>query len=69
MPATYAVGNTVGESGFYVCTPCGYRRYLARGTRFPSCLQCFPSGQWYQRGLERWERITRQARKAVRMAG
>lgn len=51
----YKVGMTVKEDGYYVCTPCGYRRYFVSGMRFPSCLRCMR--KMFKRGLELWERI------------
>lgn len=55
--ATYKVGQIAEESGYYICVPCGYKKYFAAGRRFTSCLKCFGKGQRLKKGLELWERI------------
>lgn len=54
---TYKVGDIVEEDGFYVCVPCGYKKYLLKGTRFPTCLECFKNKR-IKDGLELWEKIS-----------
>lgn len=55
---TYEVGTAVEENGWYICVPCGYKRYLREGDRFPNCMKCFGREENnYKRGLERWERV------------
>ena len=51
---TYRVGCTVEKDDFYVCVPCGYRKYLKQGTKFPDCLKCMGK-RWFKKGLESWE--------------
>lgn len=59
--ATYKVGGVVPESGFYVCIPCGSKRYFRAGKHFPSCLSCFgKEKRFFRKGLELWERIFEQ---------
>lgn len=54
--ATYQVGSAVEESGCYICVPCGYKKYLSKGSRFPRCLKCMGKREEFIRGLELWER-------------
>lgn len=58
--STYKVGMKVEEGGYYVCVPCGYKKFLKAGMRFPSCLQCM--GAEKRKGmfkkLELWERVS-----------
>ena len=55
---TYEVGSRVKENGWYVCVPCGYKRMLKKGERFPSCLRCMEESEnEYARDLELWEKI------------
>lgn len=54
----YKVGSEVPESGFYVCVPCGNKKYLKAGAHFGSCLMCFgKERKLFRKGLELWERI------------
>lgn len=53
---TYKTGSIVEEDGFYVCVPCGYKKYLLKGMRFPACLECIDKKQ-VKEGLELWEKI------------
>lgn len=55
---TYEVGSVALEDGFYICVPCGDKKYLKTGQHFKSCLKCFGK-DWrlFKRGLELWEKI------------
>jgi len=56
---TFKVGSTVPTDGFYICVPCGSKKYLKTGERFSSCLTCMgKEKRFFRRGLELWERIT-----------
>jgi len=56
---TYKVGSTVPEDGYYICVPCGSKKYLKAGERFSSCLTCLgKERRFFRRGFELWERIT-----------
>ena len=56
---TYQTGDIVGKTDFYICVPCGYKKYLQKGVRFPNCLNCIKKGEkkMLTQGLELWERI------------
>lgn len=55
----YKVGSIVPGDGFYACVPCGNRKYLKAGVRFPSCLMCLgKERRFFRKGLELWERIS-----------
>ena len=59
IPANvYKVGDVVDEDGCYVCVPCGGKKYLRTGERFPSCLHCMrvKDRKMFKRGQELWER-------------
>lgn len=51
------VGHTVNKSGTYVCVPCGYKKYLEKGQKFPSCTKCMGK-KWFEKGLEIWEGVS-----------
>ena len=59
--AVFSVGMTVGESGTYVCVPCGYRKYLKKGDKFPACISCMKmkkgsgDGERFFKVMEQWE--------------
>ena len=36
----YDKGETVTESGIYVCVPCGYRQHYEAGDIFGECTGC-----------------------------
>lgn len=56
---TFKVGSIVPVDGYYVCVPCGGKKYLKEGERFSSCLMCLgKERRFFRRGLELWERIT-----------
>ncbi len=58
MDNVYKVGEKVPESGFYICIPCGSKKYLKAGKYFKSCLKCFgKERRLFKKGLELWERI------------
>ncbi len=54
----YKVGDTVDEEGCYMCVPCGSKKYLHAGERFPSCLHCMREREkkMFKRGQELWEK-------------
>lgn len=55
---TYKTGSIVEEDGYYVCVPCGYKKYLKRGVRFPNCIKCLGREKnKYRKGLELWEKL------------
>ena len=57
--ATYKVGEKIEENGYYVCVPCGYKKFLKVGMSFPSCIKCLGEKtikKMFKRGLELWER-------------
>jgi len=37
---TWKVDSVVEEDGWYICVPCGYKRYLKSGMHFPRCVKC-----------------------------
>lgn len=54
----YKVGSAVPEDGFYICVPCGSKKYLRASTRFRSCLICLgKERKLFRRGRELWKRI------------
>ena len=55
-PVTYEVGSIVKETGHYICVPCGYKRYLEKGQKFPDCLKCMGK-RLFKKGLETWEKV------------
>ena len=56
--AVCKVGSIVPEDGWYACVPCGSRKCLKAGARFPSCLMCLGrERKFFRKGLELWERI------------
>lgn len=34
------IGELVNEEGWYVCVPCGYRKFHKRGEQFEECISC-----------------------------
>lgn len=58
-PIIFDAGSTVTESGYYVCVPCGDKRYFKAGSRFTACLKCFGKNRrrGLTKGLELWEKI------------
>ena len=55
---THHVGDRVKKDGWYVCVPCGYKKYLVKGARFPKCLRCMGKSHEWVKGLEVWEKIS-----------
>lgn len=56
--AVYKVGSIVPDNGFYICVPCGNKKYLKKGSRFKSCLKCMGKNwRLFKKGLELWEKI------------
>ncbi len=57
--AVFAVGDSVEESGVYICVPCGDKHRLDQGAVFPSCLGCVNERDknTLTKGLELWEKI------------
>lgn len=55
----FEVGDVVEEDGFYVCVPCGSKKYFKKGTQFPSCLNCMnqKARKMLAKDLELWERV------------
>ena len=54
----YGVGEEVAENGHYVCVPCGYKRYMKKGFRFPKCINCIEHAEKkFAKDLELWEKI------------
>jgi len=43
MSNTYIIGETVPEDGNYSCIPCGYKKELKKGEKFPECIACLES--------------------------
>jgi hypothetical protein len=39
--ALYKIGDSVPESGSYLCVPCGYVQYFEAGKLFTTCDACF----------------------------
>jgi hypothetical protein len=37
----YKIGDTVVQSGNYVCVPCGFVQYFDAGEQFTTCIACF----------------------------
>ncbi len=56
---TYKIGTVVEEDGYYICVPCGSKRYFKKGSRFSSCLSCVEKKdkKMFKRGLELWEKV------------
>ena len=59
---TFKVDSIVPEDGYYICVPCGNKKYLKEGERFASCLTCLPrkDRRLFRRGFELWEKIIRR---------
>jgi len=38
--AVFFVGSIVRTSGYYVCVPCGYKKFLKKDGVFPKCSSC-----------------------------
>lgn len=60
--AVASFGDTVEQSGVYVCVPCGHRQWYNKGDMFSSCLICSVQPfeahtEEYVEGLELWERV------------
>jgi len=36
----FSVGSVVRTSGYYVCAPCGYKKFLKKNDLFPKCSSC-----------------------------
>ncbi|MBI2056580.1 MAG: hypothetical protein HYT37_04380 [Candidatus Sungbacteria bacterium] len=34
------IGDTVSQSGMYLCVPCGYMQYFEAGQNFTTCDAC-----------------------------
>lgn len=55
---TFKVGEPVPESGYYVCVPCGYKKYYKKGESFTSCMGCMAElPEEFAPGLELWEKV------------
>jgi len=56
---TFDIGERVPKDGVYTCVPCGYKKKLRAGDRFPKCLGCLKKerdeGKLYLKNLELWE--------------
>jgi len=52
----YRVGALVKEDGWYVCVPCGLKKYFKKEQHFSRCLKCVKN-QGYAQGLELWEKV------------
>jgi len=56
--ATFRTGEKIEKSGWYICVPCGYKKRLKEGEKFPSCLSCLDGHEdEFQKGFELWEEI------------
>lgn len=54
----HKAGSIVPEDGFYICTPCGSKKYFKAGTRFKSCLVCFgKEKRLFRKVLELWQKV------------
>lgn len=61
---TFETGADVKAAGVYVCAPCGFKKELEEGEKFPECDSCLrdkeedpdevasPSGIWEYKGDE-----------------
>ena len=59
--STFRVGALVEIAGDYICVPCGYKKRLEKGDRFPKCVQCLGKEEGtFRQGFELWERSTKQ---------
>jgi len=38
--AAFSTGSIVRISGYYVCVPCGYKKFLRKDNLFPKCSSC-----------------------------
>lgn len=57
----YKVGVVVPEDGYYVCAPCGNKKFFKAGMRFTSCLKCLgKERRLFRKGLELWEKFFKQ---------
>lgn len=36
----FEVGEKVMQAGYYICVPCGNKRFFEKDQKFPSCLSC-----------------------------
>jgi len=60
---TFQTGMKVVEEGWYVCVPCGYKKFFKKGMRFPRCIKCFGGqGKEFMKGLELWEKFEASTR-------
>jgi len=55
---TYQVGDEVEKTSLYISVPCGCKKYLKKGMRFPNCLYCIDKKEkkMFAQGLELWEK-------------
>jgi len=54
----FRVGKRVEEAGYYLCVPCGYKRYFKEGSKFPPCLGCMKDvKRRFRKGFELWEKV------------
>lgn len=61
IDVTYKVGDVASEDGWYICVPCGTKKYFKAGMRFTDCLKCFgKQKRLFRKGLELWEKIFRR---------
>lgn len=40
LPETHSAGESVEQTGTYVCSPCGNQERLEAGDTFPTCIAC-----------------------------
>lgn len=50
--ATFPVGSIVKTSGYYVCVPCGYKKFLKRDTLFPKCFPCGNGKKYWKADIQ-----------------
>ena len=55
----FRTGMKVAEEGWYVCVPCGYKKFLRKRMHFPRCIKCFGQAKKeFAQGLELLEKVT-----------
>ena len=55
---TFKTGSLVKMEGWYVCVPCGYKKYLKIGEYFPRCMKCLKEEEReFFTGMELWEKV------------
>lgn len=59
--STFKTGGVVEEDGWYVCVPCGYKKYFKEGNLFTKCLKCLQGRKEnFRKGMELWERMVKE---------